>query len=193
MFRSEMLRISIRYAAGVKVLFFFNFFHFLRQLPPALDDIGQVMEHLLQDILESPGLLIDQIRGHVFRAVSPDGPTLIIADRQRRWKTSHPGRAGLWAGPNAQLIEQVCDRLDDGEDPLMIEVKGGCLAACQLATSRVHCGYLLVYLQGYAAETAQANLPLFELIFAQAAAACELIEKNNQMHHLKLLHLSRGG
>ncbi len=149
------------------------------------------MEHLYKDILDSPDLLIEQVRGHLFAAVGPDGPPLVVADLDRQWKTSHPGRAGYWLDPNKRLIERVCDRLDDGDDPLIMKVQGGCVAACQLATERVHCGYLLVFLEGYAPETAEANMQLFELIFAQAEAACELIEKNNQLHHLKLVHLSR--
>ena len=149
------------------------------------------MELLYKDILGSSHLFIDQFRGYLFGLVGPDGPALIVVDPQRHFKTSHPGRVGRLLGDKAQWIEQICDRLDDGEDPLIVPVKGGCVAACQLATERAHCGYLLVYLDGYTPQTAQSNSPLFELIFAQAETVCELIEKNNQLHHLQLVHLSR--
>ncbi len=149
------------------------------------------MEALYRDILGSSDLLIDQVRGQLFGRLEPDGPVLIVADAQRQCKASHPGRAGVLLSNTARWIDPICDRLDDGEDPLLVPVNGGCIAACQLATERTHCGYLLVYLEGYTPQTAEVNRPLFELIFAQAEATCELIEKNNQLHHLRLVHLSR--
>ncbi len=149
------------------------------------------MEQLYREILDCSGLLIDQVRGQLFGRLEPDGPVLIVADTRRQCKTSHPGRAGVLLSDNALWIDLICDRLDDGEDPLILPVNGGCVAACQLLTERTHCGYLLVYLEGYTPQTAEANRLLFELIFAQAEATCELIEKNNQLHHLQLVHLSR--
>jgi hypothetical protein len=149
------------------------------------------MESIYKDMFGSSHLLAEQIRGHLFNLIGPEGLMLVIIDTDRRLQSSHPGRVGFLLGENERLVEEICNRLDDGEDPLVIKVKGGCVAACQLGTERVHCGYLLVYLEGYAPETVGANMSLVEMILAQAQLVCELVEKNNQLHHLKLLHLSR--
>lgn len=149
------------------------------------------MESIYKEMFGTSELPAEQIRGHLFNLVGPEGPTLVVIDTERRFQASHPGRAGFLSGKNERLVEEICSRLDDGEDPLLIKVEGGCAAACQLTTERVHCGYLLVYLEGYAPETAGANMPLVELILSQAQLVCELVEKNNQLHHLRLLHLSR--
>ena len=149
------------------------------------------MEDIYKELFDSSPLLTEQIRGHLFNLVGLDGPVLVVVDTERRPQTSHPGRVGFLLGDNARLIEEMCSRLDDGEDPLVVRVKGGCVAAAQLATERVHCGYLLVFLEGYAPETVGANMRLVELILAQAQLVCELVEKNNQLHRLRLVHLSR--
>lgn len=149
------------------------------------------MEAIYKGLFDSSELLIDQIRGQLFSLVGSEGPALVVVDTDRRLKTSHPGRMGFLLGDNERLLDEMCSRLDDGEDPLVIKVKGGCLAACQLATERTHCGYLLVFLEDYTPETAGANMRLIELILSQAQLICELVEKNNQLHHLRLVHLSR--
>lgn len=149
------------------------------------------MDTIYKDMFDSAHLLCEQIRRQLFKLVGPEGPALVVLDAERRFQTSHPGRVGWLLGDNERLAEQMCARLDDGEDPLVIQVKGGCAAACQLATERVHCGYLIVFFEGYDAETLSANMTMVELILAQAQLICELLDKNNQLHHHKLLDLSR--
>ena len=139
----------------------------------------------------SSHLLTEQIRGHLFNLAGPEGPVLVVIDPDRRFKASHPGRVGFLLGENERLVEEICTRLEDGEDPLVIKVKGGCAAACQLATEQMHCGYLVVFFDGYTPETMGANMAIVELLLSQIQLICELVEKNNQLHHLKLLHLSR--
>jgi hypothetical protein len=46
-------------------------------------------------------------------------------------------------------------------------------------------------LPGYRSETVQANMDLFELLLAQVQLICQLIEKNNQLHHQQLSGLSQ--
>jgi len=149
------------------------------------------MERLYKDIFDASDLLIEQVRGHLFGLLGSEGPTLAVADVDRRVKTNHPSRIGILMADDGALLESLCNRLDDGEDPLVVKVKGGCIAACCLTTERAHCGYLMVVLEGYTPETAGANMPLIEMIFAQAQLTCELIEKNNQLHHWRLVQLSQ--
>lgn len=149
------------------------------------------METIYKELFDSSHLLTEQIRGHLFSLVGPDGPVLVVVDTERRLQTTHPSKVGFLLGENARALDEMCSRLDDGEDPLVIKVKGGCVAATQLATERVHCGYLLIFLEGYTPETVSANMHLVELILTQAELICELVEKNNQLHRLRLVHLSR--
>ncbi len=149
------------------------------------------MERLYKDIFDASDLLIEQVRGHLFGLLGPEGPTLAIAGKDRQLKTNHPSRAGLLMADEGRLLVSLCDRIDDGEDPLVVKVKGGCIAVCGLGTERDQCGYLMVVLEGYTPDTAGANMPLIEMMFAQAQLVCELVEKNNQLHHSRLVQLSR--
>ena len=149
------------------------------------------MENIYKELFDSSHLLTEQVRGHLFNLVGSEGPALVVVDPDRRIQASHPGKIGFLLGENQKLVGEICGRLDDGEDPLVLKIKGGCVAACQLATERVHCGYLLVVLEGYTPETVGANMRLVELILSQAQLVCELVEKNNQLHQLRLVHLSR--
>lgn len=142
-------------------------------------------------MFDSSNLLTEQIRGYLFNLVGTEGPVLVVVDTDRRVQASHPGKVGFLLADNQRLLDEICGRLDDGEDPLVLKVKGGCVAACQLGTERVHCGYFLVLLEGYTPETVGANMRLVEMILSQAQLVCELVEKNNQLHQLRLVHLSR--
>lgn len=149
------------------------------------------MENLYKEMFEAPRMLTEQVRSHLFNLSESDGPTLVVVDTERRFRASRPGCVGFLLSDDQRLLKGICQRLDDGEDPLITPVKGGCVAACQLATERAHCGYLLIFLEGYTPQTIQANMQLVEMIFAQAELICELVEKNNQLHQLRLVHLSR--
>lgn len=149
------------------------------------------MEDLYRDLFDISGLLTEQVSQQLLNLAGPDGPVLVVVGPNRRIRTSHPGRIGFLLGENQKLVEQICSRLDDGEDPLVVKVEGGCLAACQLMTERTHCGYLLIFLEGYTPQTVGTNMQMIELIVAQAGLICELVEKNNQLHQSKLVHLSR--
>jgi len=149
------------------------------------------MENLYKDLFDVSGLLAEQVGRYLLEMVGPEGPALVVVTPNRRVQTRHPGRVGVLLSENERLVGDLCARLDDGEDPLVVKVEGGCIAACQLASERAHCGYLLIFLEGYTLETAGANMRLVELIVAQAGLICELVEKNNHLHQLKLVHLSR--
>lgn len=149
------------------------------------------MESLYKDIFDSPDLLLDQVRGHLFSLLGSEGPTLAVVGMDRQLKTNHPGRIGILMADEGRLVTSLCNRLDDGEDPLVIKVKNGCIAACSLTTEHAQCGYLMIALEGYTPETAGANMPLIEMMLAQAQLTCELVEKNNQLHQSRLVHLSR--
>lgn len=149
------------------------------------------MENLYKDMFDSSDLLIEQVRGHLFGLLGSEGPTLAVVGMNRSLKTNHPGRVGILLADEGRLVESLCNRLSDGEDPLVVKIKEGCVAACCLGTERSLCGYLMIVLEGYTPETAGANMPLIELIIAQAQLVCELVEKNNQLHQSRLVHLSR--
>ncbi len=148
------------------------------------------MEEFYQSLFSDAELLSKQVAGRLFELSVPDGPVMIYVDEKRAYQTTDTMRAAFLQDEPERLAS-ICDQIDDGDDPCVCVFGDGCVLGTQLVTERMHCGYFLLYLPGYTGQTVQMNLDVFELILAQAQLVCELIDKNNQLHHLQLAHLSK--
>jgi hypothetical protein len=135
------------------------------------------MEELYKSLLSGADTLTEQLKGHLFGMTELEGPVLILVDEQHQ--------------ESPEILQAICGQIDDGDDPCVYDVDGGCLVGTQLATEKTPCGYFLVFLPGYRSQMVQANMDLFELLLGQTQLICHLIEKNNQLHHLQLTGLSR--
>lgn len=138
-------------------------------------------------IFNVPAMLIEQLRCHLFNLFGPENLTLAIVDAERQLKTNHPSRIGPLMENNSRLLNQLCDRLDDGEEPLIAKIPGGCAAGCTLIADCGFLGYLIVVLEHYTPETAGANLALIEMVFAQSQLICDLLERQNRLAHKNIL------
>jgi len=148
------------------------------------------MDALYKSLISGNDLLGQQLAGQLFEMSQPDGPVMIYVSDERRYLSSDTVRAGFLDDEPTRL-EAVCGQIDDGDDPCLCMLDQGCIVGTQLSTERAHCGYFLLFLPGYTSQTAQANMDILELVLAQAQLVCELVEKNNQLHHLQLAHLSK--
>lgn len=144
------------------------------------------MEELYRSLISGPDLLLEQICGELFGMTESEGPVLILVDNDQKYRTNHPGRVGF-LHDNPELLVMICDRIDDGYDPCVHAVDNGCLIGIQLAD----CGYFMLFLPNYSTDIIQANMDLIELVLLQTQLICELIEKNNRLHHSHLSNMSR--
>lgn len=148
------------------------------------------MEELYKSLLSGADTLTEQLKGHLFGMTELEGPVLILVDERGQWYANHPSRTSFLS-ESPGLLLAICGQIDDGYDPCVYDVDGGCLVGTQLATERTHCGHFLIFLPGYCGEMVQANMDLFELLLGQTQLICQLIEKNNQLHHQQLTGMSR--
>lgn len=148
------------------------------------------MEDLYKSLLSSSDTLSEQFAGQLFDLTEPEGPVLILVDPGYKVRANHPNRAGF-LHEQPEILREICSHIEDGFDPCVAGVEGGSVIGIQLSTEKCHCGYFLIYLPGYQRETIEANMDLVELVLAQSLIICQLLEKNNQLHHLQLSHLSR--
>jgi len=148
------------------------------------------MEELYKSLLSGADTLTEQLKGHLFGMTELEGPVLILVDERHQWCANHPSRTSFLS-ESPEILRAICGQIDDGDDPCVYEVDGGCLVGTQLATEKTPCGYFLIFLPGYRSQMVQANMDLFELLLSQTQLICHLIEKNNQLHHLQLTGLSR--
>jgi len=151
---------------------------------------GVTMKDIYQSLFSSNDLLGEQFVRYMFELCSPDGAALIYVNENYEYQANNPNRAAfLYDEP--ERVSSICRQIDDGDDPCVCVVEGGCVVGTQLSTEKRHCGYFLMFLSDYTGQTVQANMDIIELVLAQAQLVCQLIEKNNALHHLQLEHLSR--
>lgn len=148
------------------------------------------MEELYKSLLSGANMLTEQLKGHLFEMTELEGPVLILVDEQYRHCANHPSRVSFLS-ETPETLSTICRQIDDGYEPCTFEIEGGCVVGAQLATETTHCGYFLIFLPGYRSQAVQANMDLFELLLAQTQLICQLIEKNNRLHHRHLTGMSR--
>ncbi|MCI0498711.1 MAG: hypothetical protein L0Y36_03385 [Planctomycetales bacterium] len=148
------------------------------------------MENLYKSLFSDPQMPAEQFKREVFGLTDPEGPVLIFVDHQYQSWANHPSRVAF-LHDNPEILNTLCRQIDDGVDPCVYPVKSGCAVGTQLAGEQGHCGYFLVFLPGYTSQTTQSNMDMAELLLAEAQLIFHLIEKNNQLHHLQLNHMSR--
>lgn len=148
------------------------------------------MEEIYKSMFSGAELLTEQFTRQMFEIAGQDGTVLIVTDGKGSLSVNHLSRAAFLQDEPERLTS-ICHQIDDGDDPCVCKVEGGCVVGTQLATENAHCGYFLIFLPGYTTQTVYANMDLIELTLAQAQYICQLIEKNNQLHHMKLHHLSK--
>lgn len=148
------------------------------------------MEKLYRSLLSDSDLIGQQFTGAMLELASPEGLPLIYVSPEYKVTSSHPARTGL-LHDTPQITRTLCGRIDDGDDPCTAEVEGGCVVGTQLCAEQGHLGYFFVFLPGYSSEIAQLNMDFAELMLAQAQLICGLIEKNNKLHHMQLVSLTK--
>ena len=148
------------------------------------------MKDIYKSLFSSNALLSEQFVRQIFELSNPDGAVLIYVSENYDYQTNYPNRAAF-LHEEPECLSSICNQIDDGDDPCVCVVDGGCVVGTQLSTEKVNCGYFLMFLSGYTNQTVQANMDVIELVLAQAQLICQFIEKNNALHHLQLEHLSK--
>ena len=148
------------------------------------------MEELYKSLLSDVDTLTEQLKGHLFEMTELEGPVIALVNHQGELCANHPSRIAF-LNEHPEILSSICRQIDDGYDPCVFAVQGGCIIGTQLMTEKTDCGRFLLFLPGYLSETVQANMDLFELLLGQVQLICQLIEKNNDLHHQQLSGLSQ--
>lgn len=148
------------------------------------------MESVYESLFSSGRMLSEQLARCILPEIPESDLWLILADSDRNLRAGDENRLKKYF-PEQDLLRSLCDRIDDGQDPVLASLEDGCLLGTELYTERINAGYLFLVLPGYTLQTVRVNMDLFELLFSQMRLICSLVEKNNQLHQLQLNHLSR--
>jgi hypothetical protein len=121
--------------------------------------------------------LIDLLVQTLFNIIPEDGLSLAILDQHGNCWSSHPSEL-LWLSSDDALLSDLTDRIDDGNDPLVVAVNDTYVVASQLMTEKANYGYSLLVLPKRNADSVLQNWDLIELVLYQINLNAQLYENN---------------
>lgn len=133
--------------------------------------------------------LNEQVAGQVFNALPEHGPLILLIDRQANQWPSDTTRFNA-LNLTESYIKDLCEKIDDGYEPLISQLDDFSIVGTQLTTERTNCGYLIVILPKYTPESTLANIELVQTLLNQITVIASLIEKNNSIHNLLMKQLN---
>ena len=149
------------------------------------------MEELYRSLLSDCDTITEQLKSYLFDMTELEGPVLMLVSPEGELYANHPSRVAFLNQENSNILMAIYSQIDDGYDPCVCPVEGGCVIGSQLATEKNNCGYFMIFLPNYTSETVHSNMDVFEILLAQAQVICQLVEKNNELHHRQLASLSK--
>ncbi len=134
--------------------------------------------------LVSPGCILnEQVARQVFDILPDGGPIMVIMDRDGNcWPSNSEEFSKL--NISESFLRELCDKIDDGTEPVITHTNDSSIIAAQLATEHTNCGYVIIALPQYNPESTMANINLIETILSQTGLIARLIEKNNLLYEL---------
>ncbi len=129
--------------------------------------------------------LNEQLGRELFDVLPEDGPIIVIINRDGDcWPSDSERFSGL--GINEEFFQKLCDKIDDGQEPIVTKKKDCAIIGTQFATEQTNCGYAFVVLPECTAESALINIRLIEIVLAQIGLIGKLIEKNDRLYELQM-------
>lgn len=136
--------------------------------------------------------LNEQIARQVFDTIPEGGPLVLIMDRHsNRWPSNSEELAKL--NINESFFEELCAKIDDGNEPIVTQIHEHSLIASGLATEQSDCGYVMIAIPQSSPESTFNNIDLIEMLLNQFSVIAKLIEKNDLLYEVQLKHYRVGG
>ena len=183
-----------------RTCFFIIFNRFLQKSPVPLaerviEEIQErliVMEEIYKSLFSGNDLLSEQFVRQMFELSVPDGPVMIYVNAVLGIPNERfTARSSVFTANSRNNCPPSVNKSTTAMTPVSVFSTTGVLWGRNWRPNAGHCGYFLLFLPGYTSQTVQVNMDIFELILAQAQLVCQLIEKNNQLHRLRLADLSK--
>ncbi len=140
---------------------------------------------MYDELLSSGCTLNDQIARQLFSIIPEDGPLVAIIDRQGNYWPSESERFSQ-LNIDEQILKQMCNRIDDGAEPVISQINDFGVVISQLATEHTNCGYVIIMLPKYTPESILVNIELIETLLSQVGLIGRLVEQNNHLYQLQM-------
>ncbi len=129
--------------------------------------------------------LNEQLARHIFEYFSDSEKLVVIMDRNGNcWPSDSERFNEIHLDKN--LLNDVFSRIDDGEEPLIVNLSGFTAMATQLTTEKTNCGYIFLVLPQDENPKEQFDFELMEILLNQLNLVARLIEKNSLLHDIQL-------
>jgi hypothetical protein len=144
----------------------------------------------MYDSLFSSGCqLNEQLARQIFEILPEQGPIMVIIAKDGHcWPSDSDRFSNL--NVSEQLLRDICEKIDDGSEPLISQADDFSIVAAQLATEQNNWGYVVIILPKYSPESTLANIDLIEILLSQIGLIAKLIEKNNHLYELQTKQFS---
>jgi hypothetical protein len=126
----------------------------------------------------------DKAAEMIFGLLPEQGPVMVIMDNLGNCRPSDIERFQQ-LNIDESLLRELCEKIDDGSEPVLTQVDGASIVAAQLSTEYADCGYVFIILPQYSPESTLANIDLIEILLSQAGLIARLIETNEHLHELQ--------
>ncbi len=128
--------------------------------------------------------VVDKVAEMIFGLLPEQGPVMVIMDKLGNCRPSDAERFQQ-LNIDESLLRELCEKIDDGNEPVLTQVEGASIVAAQLSTEYSNCGYVFIALPQYSPESTLANIDLIEILLSQAGLLARLIETNEHLHELQ--------
>ncbi len=142
---------------------------------------------MYDSLFSSSSVLNDQIARQLFEILPDQGPIMVIMNREGHFWPSNSEKFSK-LNISESFMREFCQKIDDGDEPVVTQIDDFSIIAAQLATERTNCGYVFIVLPKYNPESTLINIDLIEILISQIGLIARLIEKNNQLYELQMKH-----
>lgn len=147
------------------------------------------MTGIFDSLFASNGMLTEQIAREVFSIVTDRGLFLVIADNDYNYWCNDEDQFRHFFADGGQ-IQRLCEPVNDVCGPVISQVCDHGMVVTQLTAGKKNCGYLIAVLTDCTPESTLAIIDIVEMVLNLVNLIANLIDKNNQLHHLQLKQLS---
>ena len=128
-------------------------------------------------------VLNEQIARQIFQTIPEQGPVVMIIDPEGNcWPSDTEAYHKL--NIHESFLKEMCGKIDDGAEPLIMNENDCSFVASQLITDKNNCGYIIIALPKFTPESIMANINLIEMLLNQFSLIARLIEKNNHFYEI---------
>jgi hypothetical protein len=132
-------------------------------------------------------ILSELVARQVFEILPESGLVMVILDKDGNcWPSNSEEFSRLHL--DESFLKQLCQKIDDGQEPVITQLDQCSIVSAQLATSKTNCGYVIIALPQYSPESTLINIDLIEILLNQVNLIAKLLEKNNTLYELLLRH-----